>query len=147
MPQGLVLNCLASGLMSRPDIYDDGMIEAVVERIVSGEAIYSICSDKKLPTKDNLYRALAKDEKLAITIARAKMAQQDAIIEECREIADNATPEDVQVARLRIWQRQWEAGRLAPKKYGDKLALAGDKENPLQVESAVKFYLPDNGRN
>jgi hypothetical protein len=31
---------------------------------------------------------------------------------------------------------QWRASKLAPKKYGDKLELSGDAENPLAVRLA-----------
>jgi hypothetical protein len=133
--------------MSRPSIETPEILEEFIARIISGEAIYKICQDESMPTKDNIYRTVAKNPDIATSIARAKVLQQDAIIEDCRRIADNATPEDVQVAKLQIWQRQWEAARLNARKYGDKLSLGGDKDNPLQIESAVKFYLPDNGRD
>ena len=41
---------------------------------------------------------------------------------------------DVQRDRLRVDSRKWIASKLKPKKYGEKLELAGDKENPLYVE-------------
>lgn len=34
--------------------------------------------------------------------------------------------------RLLISAMQWRASRLKPKRYGDKVTLAGDAENPLQ---------------
>lgn len=36
--------------------------------------------------------------------------------------------------RLRMDARKWVASKLKPKKYGDKLALAGDDESPLVVK-------------
>lgn len=36
-------------------------------------------------------------------------------------MADQATPENWQVVKLRIWARQWRAAKLAPRKYGDKI--------------------------
>jgi len=65
---------------------------------------------------------------------RAREVQADAIFEEMFEIADDGsndwTKEDegyrqngeaIQRSRLRIDQRKWAIGRMAPKKYGDKL--------------------------
>jgi hypothetical protein len=38
------------------------------------------------------------------------------------EIADAATPETVNVARLRVDSRKFTVARLAPKKYGDHIS-------------------------
>ena len=32
--------------------------------------------------------------------------------------------------RLQVDARKWAAGKLAPKKYGDKLAVGGDEDAP-----------------
>lgn len=70
--------------------------------------------------------------------ARAREAQADTIFDEIIDIADNATNdwmerngqddegyqlngEHVQRSRLRLDARKWMAGKLAPKKYGDKI--------------------------
>lgn len=83
--------------------------------------------------------------------ARAKELQADAIVEEAIDIADhntddtlvdelgNARPDNewIQRSKLRVDTRKWLAGKLRPKKYGDKLDLTskGDKvqTTPLMV--------------
>lgn len=40
---------------------------------------------------------------------------------------------DAQMARVEIDARKWFASKFLPKRYGDKLALAGDTDNPLTV--------------
>jgi hypothetical protein len=37
----------------------------------------------------------------------------------------------VQKHKLQVDSRKWLLSKLAPKKYGDKLELSGDNENPL----------------
>ena len=74
-----------------------------------------------MPHVRTLYKWMAKDEKIAISIARARVAQQDYIVDDCQRMADTANADNWQVIRLRIATRQWAAGKLAPKKYGDKL--------------------------
>jgi Bacteriophage Sf6, terminase small subunit-like len=49
----------------------------------------------------------------------AREAQADKYFQEIIEIADAATPETVNVARLRVDSRKFTVARLAPKKYGD----------------------------
>src|SRR5262249_1427091 len=53
--------------------------------------------------------------------ARAREAQADKFFKECIEIADAATQENCNVARLRVDTRKWAAARLAPKKYSDHI--------------------------
>ena len=52
--------------------------------------------------------------------ARAKEKAADKLADEIVEIADNATPQDAHVARLRVDARKWVAAKLLPKKYGDR---------------------------
>jgi hypothetical protein len=47
-------------------------------------------------------------------------------------MADEATAENRQTVRLRIWARQWRAAKLAPKKYGDKTTI--DTTSVVKVE-------------
>ena len=55
-----------------------------------------------------------------------------------------ATPDMAQVSRLRVDALKWIMSKRAPKVYGDKLALQGDPENPVQVATAltVTFVAP-----
>ncbi len=53
---------------------------------------------------------------------RAREAQADKYFQEIIEIADAATSETVNVARLRIDSRKFTVARLAPKKYGDHIS-------------------------
>ncbi|MFN8996423.1 MAG: hypothetical protein ACK5X3_22525, partial [Pseudomonadota bacterium] len=43
-------------------------------------------------------------------------------------------PADVNNRRLQIDTRKWLASKLKPKRYGDKLELAGDAKAPLTVQ-------------
>jgi len=54
--------------------------------------------------------------------ARAKEKAADKLADEIVEIADNATPQDAHVARLKVDARKWVAAKLLPKKYGDRPA-------------------------
>jgi hypothetical protein len=53
--------------------------------------------------------------------------------DEMQREADEASVDDWQVRKLRIETMKWRASKLAPKRYGDKLALAGPDGGPLQV--------------
>ena len=125
-------------VVGRPRTYprptDPGISESICERLVAGESMHAICMDGGMPREGEVYIEMARNEEFRSLITRAREFQQEAEIEKTVQIADNATPEDVHVAKLRIWARQWRAGKLAPKKYGDKTIVSGDPENPLKHE-------------
>jgi hypothetical protein len=101
------------------------------------------CAEEGMPSKSAVYQRMAADEEFRTRIARAREAQQEAIIDETVEMADTATPDDWQVVKLRIWARQWRAAKLAPKKYGDKIDVTsgGDKlgHDKNDVDMSTRF--------
>lgn len=123
-----------------PELFDE-----ICERISEGESLRQICLDDHMPNKSNVFRWLADDANLRDQYARARDTQADVIFDECLKIADDAKPDEVQLARLQIDTRKWMAGKLRPKRYGEKLDVtSGGKK----LESTVAFYqLPDNGRD
>lgn len=95
----------------------------ILGRIMAGESLSEICGtgrDDWLPSERTFYRRLTDDVEFWQRYARAREAQAHREAEEIRLIADMATPEDVNVARLRIDARKWRAAKMAPKVYGDK---------------------------
>ena len=79
--------------------------------------------------------------------ARARDLRADTLFDEALEIADETSDdwiraedekkvldhEHVQRSRLRVDTRKWAAGKLAPKRYGDKLQHTGDGGGPIRV--------------
>ena len=53
-------------------------------------------------------------------LARARARGGRSLAEQTLEIADAATPQDAQVAKLRVDTRRWLASKQAPDEYGDK---------------------------
>lgn len=116
-------------------------IEAeIFDRIAKGEAVRNICKDDWLPSWSTVNKRLASDAEFSAQYARAREDQADAIFDEILAIADDAhndwmeingeddagwraNGEHIQRSKLRIDARKWMAGKLRPKKYGDKLEL------------------------
>ena len=65
------------------------------------------------------------------TSTRAREVQADHFADEIIEIVD--TEPDANRARVRMDGRKWVSSKLAPKKYGDKVQVGGDVNNPLKV--------------
>jgi len=122
----------------RPSLDDPSVVEALCARLCAGEGLSQICADDGMPQRSAVYLRMATDEQFRTVIARAREAQQHAIVDETVDLADQATPDNWQVVKLQIWARQWRAGKLAAKFYGDKQLHAGpDGEGPIQLNVRI----------
>jgi len=75
--------------------------------------------------------------------------QADYLFDECLDIADGAKDlVEIQRARLRIDARKWMAGKLAPKKYGDKVTqeISGLERDPVRPTIILSGLPPESGR-
>ena len=110
-----------------------------------------------MPDKATVLRWLSQDTVFRDQYARAREDQADALFEEVLEISDDGTNdwmgkksndgdvigwqengEALRRSALRISARQWIAAKLRPKKYGDKVALAGHDGGALTVIIGTK---------
>lgn len=101
--------------------WTDDIIETICARLASGESIHGMAGKDGLPSEPTIYRYMAQNEAFRAKADEARRAQQEYEADYCVQIADEAAPEEAQVAKLRIWARQWRASKLAPKKYGDRI--------------------------
>lgn len=128
----------ANNAPGRPSVYSDELADTICERIAGGESLRRICSEAGFPNRQTVLNWLADSRfaQFSAKYARAREYQADYLAEEMQDVADIATPDDVQVARLRVLTMQWRASKLAPKKYGDKLdaTLSGPNGGPMQIE-------------
>ena len=114
----------------------------ICERIANGESLKAICEDDALPSKALVFAWLGQDADFLDKYARAREAQADAVFDEILTIADDGrndwmerknaegqnigwmeNGEALRRSQLRIDARKWMAGKLKPKKYGDRLDL------------------------
>lgn len=107
----------------RPSTFSEAVADLILGRLMEGESLRSICADPDMPGRTTVLRWQAENASFGARCARAREVQADAIFDEMQDIADSATPETVQVAKLRISTMQWRAAKLAPKRYGDKLDI------------------------
>lgn len=126
--------------MPRPSKFTQELAGTICERLAEGESLRSICSEDAMPSQSMVFRWLAADEAFREMYARAREAQADTLFDEILDIADDArndwmekrsaegeqvgwqeNGEAIRRSQLRIDARKWMAGKLRPKKYGDKL--------------------------
>lgn len=107
--------------MSRPSSYSERAADVICARLADGESLRSICKDTHLPSARAVHRWLNDDENESFRqqYARAREVQADKLFDDILSISDDKES-DVQRSRLQVDARKWMAGKLRPKKYGDK---------------------------
>jgi transcriptional regulator with XRE-family HTH domain len=125
-------------------------ITTICGRIAEAEFLSDIAKDAGVSIS-TLSNWLNSDDNYKMYV-RARESQADKHAEDILRIADDGlndtqTDDDGNVivnhdhiarSRLRVDSRKWLAAKMAPRRYGEKLELAGDKENPIRHEFAWK---------
>ncbi len=134
----------------RPSLYTEALAVKICRRLAEGETLRAICRDGAMPAISTVMGWLfnGKHADFSEQYAHAREMQADALFDEALEIADDAlgdwavdkdgkktlVHEHVQRSRLRVDTRKWAAGKLAPKRYGDKLQHTGEGGGPIRTE-------------
>ena len=135
------------------------LLEQIFERVAKGESLNRICSEPGMPARKTFYEWVAEDETVLRRYEFAMIMRADTYAEETIEIADDnrfdtriddngrevTDDEAINRARLRVDARKWYAGKLAPKKYGDKVlnTVEGDPDKPILQKITVSFVSAD----
>lgn len=112
-------------------------IEAILEGLRDGKSLRKICAAEDMPSKSAFLDWVEADKDLADQYARARERGWDALAEQALDETERAT--DVQAARLVFDARRWYLGKLAPKKYGEKVTqeVTGPNGGPIQSQTSV----------
>ena len=135
----------------RPTDYSIQLAEEICDRISTGEPLVRICKEEDKPNVVTVYRWLSRFPEFSNMYARAKDQAADTLAEEIQDLADQMPMEKtdkdgntsfdsayIQWMRLRVDARKWVAAKLKPRKYGDRVELTGDKDNPLHINAQVE---------
>ena len=135
---------------------------SICNRIADGESLRAICDAADMPDKATVFRWLSAEEHKDFRnqYIRAREAQADSHVDDILLIADDArndwmkrngenatgyqeNGEALRRSALRIDARKWLAGKMAPKKYGDKQTHehAGPDGGPVTLEALIMASL------
>lgn len=131
--------------MGRPSIYTPELLTTICERLSKGEPLAAICREDGMPDPSTVWDWQKADTAISQAIARAREQGEDAIALQALEIIDSppamvstkygeqVDSGDVALRRVRFEGRLKLLAKWNPKRWGDKLELAGNAEQPLQV--------------
>ena len=106
-------------------LYTPELAERICALLADQLSLRQICKKPGFPDRTTVNRWLADNVEFATKYARAREQQADAIFDDLEEIEKKTMlgKIDPAVARVVLGSKQWRASKLAPKRYGEKLAL------------------------
>lgn len=119
----------------RPSAYTKKLAETICSRLIEGESLRQICSDDAMPHRTTVMRWQGDNPDFATKCARARESQSDLMDDLILDTAKACVPETAQADKVKISAFQWRAAKLAPKKYGDRLALTGADGGAVKLET------------
>ncbi|MDE2426916.1 MAG: hypothetical protein KGO96_13535 [Elusimicrobia bacterium] len=127
--------------MGRPSLYSPELADHICELIATGTPVYRIPEISEMPAESTIYLWMEQHKEFSEKYARAKARLADRMVEEVVTIADEADPttmKGIEHARTRMDARKWAAGKLSPKKYGERIKqeISGPNDGPVEVSDA-----------
>jgi hypothetical protein len=132
-----LVNVVTVRPVGRPSSYSDEIAATICERIALGESLRAICHGDDMPSESMTYRWLASNHDFREQYSLARQIQADTKFDRVGDVAEDALRGvvDPLAARVFIDATKWQASRLAPKKYGDKIEI--DRPGQIAVDAAV----------
>ena len=144
--------------IGRPTSFNMNTAKVICIRLGQGESLQSICRDEDMPGRATVYEWLLDFPDFTDMYTRAREEQAESHADAIVDIADE-TPETVEVRdkegnivdirldsayiawqKNRIEARKWTAMKLKPRKYGDKVQVGGDADNPAKIQVDVSLF-------
>jgi len=122
-------------------------VQRIFELMASGMSARQACDEVEL-NWGVFMKELADRPELNDQYAKARESMLEKIASDIMRISDEPAPITpagatdsgaVAQKRLQVDTRKWLLSKLAPKKYGDRLEVAGDASSPLQAAVTVSF--------
>ena len=119
----------------------------VLEGMRGGKSTFKACEAAGV-SHSTFIRWADEDAELADNYARAREDLLERMAQEVLDLSDKEVPETgdgrkdwqaIQKHKLQVDTRKWLLSKLAPRKYGEKLEVSGDPQNPLvtRIERVV----------
>ena len=124
--------------------------ELICDRLADGYTLRQIAKELDC-SPGSITDWVRADDQFAVRYTRAMELRADRMAEEIQEIADDGTNdwmeregvavgidhEHIQRSKLRVDARKWLMAKMAPRKYGDSIAVTGANQGPIQLETVT----------
>jgi hypothetical protein len=110
----------------KPSSYTPAVGEAICARLANGESLVAIVRDPEMPCYGTVYGWLKRHPVFADLYVQARQIQADYFFDEAREVAQGSTHATVWSDRLRFDTIRWQAARIAPRKYCERVIVEAE---------------------
>ena len=124
-------NAKKTNAQTHPVMYSRTVMNKICKALIEGNSLKAISQRDRMPSLGTIYKWLKIYPEFEKAYRTAKMLQMDSLGERLLDIADDY--EDIQRARLMSDNIKWLMSKVAPTKYGNKLALAGHSAEPVNI--------------
>src|SRR5262249_40316111 len=127
---------------ARPSVYSAELGQAICESIAAGRPLLAICEAPDMPNRITVWRWQQQHPEFRNMITAAREYGADALAEQCLVIADDGR--DVPRDTPKITARRWLASKIAPRRYGDRIAteVSGPGGGPIEARAAPQPMVP-----
>ena len=135
-------------------VLSQDMKDDICELIATGSSVYEISRIDGMPTFQMIFKHVARDAAFGEQYMRAREKQQFALADRAMGIAAGTdplcfrkTPDgaiemlDATERRLVMDTLRWQAGKLAARVFGDRVAVTGADGGAVQIEATRKVDL------
>jgi hypothetical protein len=113
--------------------YTREIADTICTRMSEGESLRAICRDPDMPSEGTVRGWAVRDvDGFGDRYRAARQMLLEYWADLIIDIADDEES-DPRSRQIRTGVRQWLMSKLAPRRYGDKVQIGGDPDNPLQV--------------
>lgn len=138
-------------MTGRPSTFTQEIADSICEQIADGKSLRSICAAEEMPAKSSVFKWLSQHKDFADQYTRARESQADALFDDLADVAEEAlkaeTAVEVSARKLIVDTHKWRLSKIAPKKYGEKLELAGDPKAPLGIAVIERRVIDPSNRD
>jgi hypothetical protein len=149
-PKRFAAHFIAPRGRGQPTKYNDSLASTILRLMTTGMSLKRICDQPGMPCADSVYYWQAIHPDFSVRYARAMLDRAQFWAEEILDISDDGSNdwveqqrngktvmvgdhEHIQRSRLRVDTRKFLMAKLDPKRWGDKIQVSGDADNPLQI--------------
>lgn len=134
---------MPTGKTGRPSKFTPEIATTICERMIAGENLVAICLDPKMPPRSTVYDWIANDPAFRAKCDRAREGLADVQDQKIAQLIEKCTPESAPADRVKLAGLQWRAAKMAPKRYGDRIAHEhGGKDGATAIVQELRWLDP-----
>lgn len=124
-------------IRGRPTKYSEEVIDQIINKMIEGRDIVSICEDPGMPPRSSIYDWLDSYPEFRARYAKAKEGLADVYARKILSLAENNTPENSAADSIKLRAWTWATSRYAPRLYSEKVVADQATQVNVQINNTT----------